>query len=142
VASEEEFPTGEPAEEATAEAVEAVVRELTACNNANDYIRELSLVSDDLLRTFLPEVSMSEVEAELATAAAMQPTPRAEDDRTVILAIRDARVFPDGRVGVVIVTDSLDDEEDPRTSFTVLVESEGRWLVDAVILVESEDAAE
>jgi hypothetical protein len=139
VASEDELPTGEPADAATAAAVEAVVRELVACNNANDFIRELSLVSDNLLRAFLPD---GMPEAELATAAATQPTPRAEDDRTVILAIRDARVFPDGRVGVVVVSDSADygDYEDPGTSFVIFVETEGRWLVDAGITVDPEAA--
>ena len=50
VASEDEFPTGEPADAATAAAVEAVVREFTACLNARDVFRLFSLVSDDLVR--------------------------------------------------------------------------------------------
>ena len=51
VASEDEFPTGEPADAATAEAVEAVVREFMACANARDVLRLFSLLSDDFLQS-------------------------------------------------------------------------------------------
>jgi hypothetical protein len=141
VASEAEFPTGEPADAATAEAVEAVVREFVACDNADDFIRFLSLISDDLLRAFLPEDAvLAEAEAELATVAAARPTPKAEGDRTVILEIRDARVFPDGRVGVVLVADSLDDEEGPNSGLFVLVQTAQGWLIDTAVVVDPEAA--
>ena len=136
VASEDEFPTGEPADAATAEAAEAVVREFTACFNARDLFRLFSLVSDDFLRELAAQAGVPAAEEELATAAAMQPTPVSESDRQVILAIRDARVFPDGRVGVVLVGDWLNDEEAPNSTLIVLVQSADRWLVDAVIMVD------
>jgi ketosteroid isomerase-like protein len=140
VASEDEFPTGEPADAATAEAAEAVVREFTACFNARDLFRLFSLLSDDLLRELASESGVPAVEAELATAAAMQPTPVSEGDRQMILAIRDARVFPDGRVGVVLVGDWLNDEEGPTPTLLVLAQTAERWLVDAVIMVDPEAA--
>jgi hypothetical protein len=140
VASEDEFPTGEPADAATTEAAEAVVREFTACFNARDLFRLFSLLSDDLLRELAAESGVPAVEAELATAAAMQPTPVSEGDRQVILAIRDARVFPDGRVGVVLVGDWLNDEEGPTPTLLVLAQTAERWLVDAVIMVDPEAA--
>jgi hypothetical protein len=136
VASEDELPTGEPADAATVEAAEAVVREFTACFNARDLFRLFSLVSDDFLRELAAQAGVPAAEEELATAAAMQPTPVSESDRQVILAIRDARVFPDGRVGVVLVGDWLNDEEAPNSTLIVLVQSADRWLVDAVIMVD------
>jgi len=136
VASEDELPTGEPADAATAEAAEAVVREFTACFNARDLFRLFSLVSDDFLRELAAQAGVPAAEEELATAAAMQPSPVSESDRQVILAIRDARVFPDGRVGVVLVGDWLNDEEAPNSTLIVLVQSADRWLVDAVIMVD------
>jgi hypothetical protein len=136
VASEDELPTGEPADAATVEAAEAVVREFTACFNARDLFRLFSLVSDDFLRELAAQAGVPAAEEELATAAVMQPTPVSESDRQVILTIRDARVFPDGRVGVVLVGDWLNDEEAPNSTLIVLVQSADRWLVDAVIMVD------
>jgi hypothetical protein len=142
VASEDEFPTGEPADAATVASVEAVVREFVACGNADvDFVRFASFVSDDLLRAIISESGIPAVVAELATAAATQPTPRAEGDRALILAIRDARVFPDGRVGVVVVTDSPNDEEGPdEPILLVLVQTAERWLIDASVVVDPEAA--
>jgi ketosteroid isomerase-like protein len=140
VASEDEFPTGEPADAATAEAVEAVVREFVACANARDGLRLFSLMSDDFLQVVASEGGMPPTEADLATAAAMQPTPVSEGERQLLLAIRDARVFPDGRVGVVQVGDFLDDEEGPKPVLIVLVQTAERWLFDAAIVVDPEAA--
>jgi hypothetical protein len=140
VASEDEFPTGEPADAAAAAPVEAVVREFTACFNARDLFRLFSLVSNDFLRGLASETGVPAAEDELATAAAMQPTPVSEGDRQLILAIRDARVFPDGRVGVVLVGDWLNDEQDPNPSLVVLVQTGEGWLIDAVITVDPEAA--
>jgi hypothetical protein len=140
VASEDELPTGEPADAATAEAAEAAVREFTACFNARDLFRLFSLVSDDFLRGLAVQTGVPASREELATAAAMQPTPVSESDRQVILAIRDARVFPDGRVGVVLVGDWLNDEKPPQPTLVILVQSADRWLVDAVIMVDPGDA--
>jgi len=140
VASEDELPAGEPADAATVEATEAVVREFTACFNARDLFRLFSLVSDDFLRELAAQAGVPASQEELATAAAMQPTPVSESDRQVILAVRDARVFPDGRVGVVLVGDWLNDEEAPSSTLIVLMQTAERWLVDAVIMVDPEAA--
>jgi hypothetical protein len=70
----------------------------------------------------------------------VRPTPVSESDRQLILAIRDARVFPDGRVGVVLVGDWLNDEQDPNPSLVVLVQTAEGWLIDAVITVDPEAA--
>ena len=70
----------------------------------------------------------------------MRPTPVSEGDRQLILAIRDARVFPDGRVGVVLVGDWLHDEQSPNPTLVVLVQTAERWLIDAVIMVDPEAA--
>ena len=140
VASEDELPTGEPADATTVEAAEAVVREFTACFNARDLFRLFSLVSDDFLRELASESGVPAGEAELAAAAAMEPTPVSEGDRQVILAIRDARVFPDRRVGVVLVGDWLNDEEASKPTLVVLVQTPERWLVDNIIMVDPEAA--
>jgi hypothetical protein len=140
VASEDEFPTGEPADAAAAAPVEAVVREFTACFNARDLFRLFSLVSDDFMRELASEVGIPPSEEELAAAAAMQPTPVSEGDRQVILALRDPRVFPDGRVGIVLVGDWLNDEKAPTPTLVVLVQTADRWLVDSVIAVDPEAA--
>jgi hypothetical protein len=140
VASEDEFPTGEPADAATVAQAEAMLHEFTACLNAREVFRLFSLVSDDLVRVLASDGGMPPAQAEMATAAAVRPTPVSEGDRQLILAIRDARVFPDGRVGVVLVGDYLNDEQGPNPALVVLVQTPERWLIDAVITVDPEAA--
>jgi hypothetical protein len=140
VASEDKFPTGESVDATTAEAAESVVREFTACFNARDLFRLFSLVSDDFMRELASEVGIPPSEEELAAAAAMQPTPVSEGDRQVILALRDPRVFPDGRVGIVLVGDWLNDEKAPTSTLVVLAQTAEGWLVDSVILADPEAA--
>ena len=114
--------------------------EWSGCFNARDLFRLFSLVSDDFMRELASEVGIPPSEEELAAAAAMQPTPVSEGDRQVILALRDPRVFPDGRVGIVLVGDWLNDEKAPTSTLVVLVQTAEGWLVDSVILANPEAA--
>ena len=135
VASEAEFPSGAPADAATTEAVAAVVRQLIACGNAGELVRLFALISDALLRSFFAGAELP-TEAELAQEMATPPVPDAEPTAP---ALRDARVLADGRVGIVLVGDTLTDEEGPSTVMFILVNAGGRWLLDAVIGVEPDE---
>jgi hypothetical protein len=68
---------------------------------------------------------------------AKPPVPKAEP--MAILALRDARVLADGRVGIVVVDDKLTDEEGPLTVMFIFVNIGGRWLVDTGIVVKSDE---
>jgi hypothetical protein len=129
VRSEVDFPTGSPADPATADAVAVVVREFAACLNAGDLFRSMALVTDDFLCQSLARAGTVTLDEALA-AAATPPVPLADDERVRIVAVRDARVLADGRVGVVFVQGGL------RTSLIVLKEVGGRWLVDGIIEVD------
>ncbi len=133
VASEAEFPAGTPADPATAAAVADAVRQFVACLNAGDDARLFALLSDGLVRSFAAEEDLP-TEAELAAELATPPVP--EGEPAAILELRDARVFADGRVGIVMVGDTLTDEEGPGTILWILVQDGDRWLLDAIIGVE------
>lgn len=135
VGSEADFPAGEPADPATAEAVAAAVRILLACVNADDRLRQFALFSDDLLRAIAIRAVAVPTEAELAAEAATPPVPLPVGERVAIVAIRDARVFPDGRAGVVAVIGDPGDEQDRLTGMYVFVEVDGRWLLDATVRI-------
>jgi hypothetical protein len=123
-------PAGEPADAATAAAVEGTVRELFACVNGGAFLRFFALFTDDYLRGFLAGTPM---DADVAALFAADPAPLPEAERRVIVRIGEAEALPDGRVGVVVV---LDEPADPRTEepdYVVLERVGGRWLVDAVV---------
>ena len=125
-------PLGEPADAETAAAATAVVREVLACFNAGDFGRALALFSDDLVRSFgpSPEETPEDVRAFLAPA----PEPLPAGSRIRLLAVTDVAVMADGRVGAFVVTDDPTvPPEGPETALVLVVEEDGRWLVDAVV---------
>lgn len=137
VASEDEFPSGEPVDDETVRAVTEVVREAVACLNGSDFLRIAALSTPGLLRGLLGAEDVTVEEAALfAAQLAAPPTPRPEELRSAILDLRDGRRFTDGRVGVVVVADAPGDEEAPATSLIILVNSEQRWIIDTILQVD------
>lgn len=124
-------PAGHPVDPVTLAAITATMREEIACVNAGDLGRQLALYTDDLLRRFIAANGGSFTAAllgDLATPAAALPPA----SRVALMAVRDARVLPDGRVGAIVVTRHLD-ETALRTNFAVFVKLGGRWLIDEVV---------
>lgn len=141
VTSEADFPTGKPADAATTKEVEAVVREFLACNNGGDLLRLAALVTGDLLRGLVGATDVTEAEAaQVAALVAAPPTPRPVELRTAIIDMRDARIFDDGRAGLILVSDVPGDEEAPATSLVILVKADEGWRGDAVITVDPDAA--
>ena len=125
------LPTGEPADRATVDGIDATVRELVACVHAADRDRLLSLFSDDFRAIQLIEFGLLEV---YALEEVPIGTPVAEEERMPVPPVGDVRMLDDGRVGA-IVGDPEDEAAEEPLLFVVFVEAEGRWLIDEVVPV-------
>lgn len=126
------LPAGEPLDEATLAAVTATAREVIACNNAGERLRVLALFSDDFLRqSFGPlGVFPADLYQRLET-----PAPAPIEQQVALVEIRDARLLPDGRIGLVVVVDDPTVTSGPRqsASFLYLVWQGDRWLIDGAV---------
>ncbi len=145
VASAAAFPSGTPADPATADAIAAVVREAVACLNAGDDLRFLALLSDAALRTLWGDdggAEAAQLATELATAAATPATALPDGERVDILALWDARIFADGRAGIVAVLQVPGNGDDPVTALYLLADEGGGWRIDGVITVQSAPAGD
>ena len=127
------IPVGQPADEATTDAITTTVHQLFSCFAAGDFPRATAFFTDDLTRLFGPGPDETREEA----AAFLEATPMAETGagETQIVAITDAMVLDDGRVGAFVVDSS------PEGTFTVYAifeeQADGRYLVDEVIEISS-----
>lgn len=122
--------TGEPADEATVEAVTATYRELVACLNAGNYLRIYALYTDAYLQRTVADGGV-DVEA-------IQATPATDaTGSTALVSVSNVRRLDDGRIAARIET------SDEATTGTVvvdavLVEAEDRYLIDASEVVDAQ----
>nr|AMP56717.1 hypothetical protein [uncultured bacterium] len=123
-------PEGQPADNATSEAVTGTVHELFACANAGDFLRIFALYTDDFLRDFLAGTPVNEEVIALFTAS---PVPLPEQEMRVIIRIEEVQILPDGRAGVVVVLDEPDDPRTEEPDYVILERDGDRWLIDEVI---------
>jgi hypothetical protein len=123
-------PSGEPADPATAADVTATVRQLFACTNAGDFLRVYALFTDDFLRAFLAGTPLT---ADVQAYFAATPVPLPTDQQRIIVRFGEAERLADGRVGLVVVLDEPDDPRTEEPDYVILVETGGRWLIEAVI---------
>jgi hypothetical protein len=120
------LPEGTPADVDIAAAAAAVVEELFACFNANDYPRSLALYTDEALAMQLAGVTEKEI------AFLTEPrTPAAKQDWSTV-AVREAVVLDDGRVGLLVESTTI---AGASTDFVILVEEDGRYLIDEELAV-------
>lgn len=143
---ESELPAGNPADEATLAAVTETTRQFVACINAGDTFRSLAVVTDDFLRRQLggrtpTEEQLAELESQLTAAAAASPVALDGANRGGLVAIRDARRLPDGRVGALVVVEAAGLDAPPATAFFSFVETEGQWLIDDIVSLADGPAA-
>lgn len=122
-------PEGTPADAATRDAIAAVVAEWLACQNAGEPLRAWGLFTDDYLRRLLLRQGAP---TPAGYAALATPSPAAPDARSTLLAIRDARMLPDGRAGAT-VTLAYPSVPTPKTFFFTFARVDGRWLIDGIL---------
>lgn len=122
------IPIGEPADDATAAAIEATVAAVFACFNTGDALRAFALFTDDLAMQFGPEPGTSREEAEAFLTAA--PEPAAPDELSEIVAVTNVMLLDDGRVGAFVIDQT---GGELATAYAIFEQVDGRWLVDQVI---------
>jgi hypothetical protein len=129
------MPEGEPADDATVDAVLATVWQLGACINAGDFWgRYAALFTEDYFRRELERFGPIP-EEELASMAA-SPVPLPAEFQVALLAIVDVRMLPDGRVaGLFDIQDPFAGGTEPSRFYWEFVQEDGRWLIDEQIML-------
>ena len=127
-------PTGGPADPAVAGQLEALARQLVACDNAGDLPRRLALFTDRLAQQFGPPPGVTEVQVRATLAL---PAPAAADRAASFVALHDPRTLPDGRVAALLEVD--DPTASPIRQQVLVVfrqpEGGGDWLIDDLVPV-------
>ena len=119
---------GELADAATADAVKGTLLQVFACANAGDALRFASLYTEPFLRDFFGGVPQADLEAFLA----MPPQPLPTEQRRIIRGVGDVELLPDGRARVEIILDEPDDPRTEEPDTVILLQVDGRWLVDEI----------
>ncbi len=147
--------TTEPVDEATLpdgpdvtdeerEGVTDTVRQLVACANAFDPFRILALISEE----YIGELGGAALAAQQQPELAMQlidrfPVPIAAIDATgpvEMIDVRDPRLLPDGRIGVILES-TVPGSDERAVFFVTFIESDDTWLVDEVVPVANDAVA-
>lgn len=127
-------PAGSPADPAVAGQLEALARQLVACDNAGDLPRRLALFTDRLARQFGPPAGVTE---EQARAALALPVPVAVDQAASFVALHDPRTLPDGRVAALLEVDDPTASPIRQQVLAIFRQPEGGdgWLIDDLVPV-------
>jgi hypothetical protein len=113
-------PPSEPADAATIAGITATAYHYLACVNAGDMLRGYALYTDEFVRTGIF----------IDPAMERPPVAVPPDQRVTLLDVVYVRVYPDGRVGAVIVIDDPLAPSPAEPYFFVFREVDGVWLFD------------
>lgn len=122
------IPVGQPADRALQREITPVVSQLFACFNAGDTLRAFALATDDFIRSYATDGSVTAQDIDYLLA---EPLPVPAGDRTTILAITDVSVLDGVRMGAFVIT--YDRFNSADTVYMILVQHKDRWLVDKVV---------
>lgn len=125
--------SGTPADAGTQAAVTSVIRQMVACSNARDVLRQMALYSDRLVRQAYPSGP-----TELLTLQAQQSLPLTEPEYVALLSITDVQEVGDGRVSAHVVVDNpARHSHDPNVLISTqegatlfFVHEQGVWRID------------
>jgi hypothetical protein len=133
------LPSGVPADEATTTAVDAVLTQLWACNNARNKAAILTLMTDQAIQQSFGDTSgesfdMADLRADVAVA--LTPgEPRTTDELASIDAVASVLQQSDGQVGVLVLnTDPTVADGDQVLDYFAFVSDGGTWKVSNVVL--------
>lgn len=124
------LPEGEPADDETVAAVTDTLRETLACINTGNFLTSYAFFSDDFKRRDLEEFPITEADVPFFAAT---PEALPAEMHASLLAVREARVLEDGRVGALVETIFPDEAPGPQVDFIIFVQEDGRWLLDEII---------
>jgi outer membrane protein assembly factor BamB len=121
----EDIPTGKPADAETIAAISATIERMTACDRPGRELQRAAFYSDDYFRRpWVQKVVRLNGFPSLGLG-----------NEAPLLPIRDARLLPDGRVGVLV------QYSEEYASFLVYVDQGGRWLIDETVAVSEHPGA-
>jgi hypothetical protein len=121
------LPAGEPVNTETATAMEQVVRQWLACQNAGEPLRAWALFSDGYLYRLLSRQGISEA----VDSGIVRPSADANGGAE-LLEIRGQRALPDGRMGATVAI-AYPSVPTPRTFFFFFTEIDGRLAIDGIL---------
>lgn len=136
--AEADLPQGPAATDEELEGVTGTVRNLVACANALDPLRILALISERYTGELASAALAAQQQPELAEQLLTRfPVPLGAVDSgepVAMIPVRDARLLPDGRVGVILEAEVPSAGGAPVTAlfFVAFVDENDRWLVDEV----------
>ena len=127
------LPSGTPAPDDVVVAINATLRQMVACSNANDFARQLALLTDEGTQFYAPE---GEVPVDELTGffEGLLATPVAVADYEVFVPLSDVILLDDGRVGGIEATESGDGV------YLIFAEEDGVWLIDSVVEIPGSSA--
>ena len=123
-----------PADEATTQAILAVIRESIACSNAGDLLRNFALFTDGYVRRRV--ISVSGPIDQATYDAIASPRPVAPDRYIRIVGVGKVLLLPGGRAAVEIVASDVR----TRRSLILLVQTPAGWKIDELIPLEDSPA--
>ncbi|MFT4040187.1 MAG: hypothetical protein QM692_18545 [Thermomicrobiales bacterium] len=127
-------PDGDPVTPDLEAAVTATVRESIACRNANDLLRAYALFTPGMIGSLFggPATVDPEIRALTAPENADQLEPLAKRARVALLQLSEIAHRPDGRIGVIVTTGTVDTL---FQDYLVLAydAASGRWLIDEAV---------
>lgn len=130
-------PDGDPVTPDIEAGVLATVRESIACRNANQMLRAYALFTEPMIVSLFggPATVDPEIRALIQQGDDLGPLPRRQ--RVALLQVSQIAHRPDGRIGAIVTTGTVDRIFQDYLVFTYDAAS-GRWLIDEVKLLASE----
>jgi hypothetical protein len=118
-------------------AVTATVRESIACRNANQMLRAYALFTEPMIVSLFggPATIDPEIRALIQQGDELGSLPKRQ--RVALLQLSEVGHRPDGRIGAIITTGTVDRIFQDYLVFAYDSAS-GRWLIDEVVLLASE----
>lgn len=126
------LPAGTPASDDVVQAVDATLREFTACSNAGDWYRQLALMTDDASLFFAPQEAVT-IDQLTAFFDAVLATPVPAGELEPHTGVTDVTLLADGRVGAV----SPAADTDGHAVYLIFVEQDSVWLLDGITEIGS-----
>lgn len=136
--AEADLPQGPAATDEEIAGVTNTVRNLVACANAVDPLRILALISEgytgQLASAALAAQQRPDLAEQLLTRFPVPLGAVGSGEPVAMIPVRDARLLPDGRVGVILEAEvpSMGGDTVTALFFVAFVNDDDRWLVDQV----------
>lgn len=130
-------PDGDPVTPEIEAAVAATVRESIACRNANQMLRAYALFTEPMFVSLFggPATIDPEIRALIQQGDELGALPKRQ--RVALLQLSEVGLRPDGRIGAIVTTGTVDRIFQDYLVFAYDSAS-GRWLIDEVVLLANE----